>query len=55
MLGVLGHAGLTVVECIEPLWTRDAALASFPGMTDRLYDEAIAGLPLAIVWILRRA
>jgi SAM-dependent methyltransferase len=54
MLGVLQQAGLTVVDCIEPLWSHDAALASFPGMSDRLYEEAIAGLPLAIVWILRR-
>ena len=54
MLGVLRRAGLIVVDCLEPLWTRDAALASFPGMSDRLYEEAIAGLPLAIVWILRR-
>jgi len=54
MLGVLARAGLTVVDCLEPLWTRDAALASFPGMSDRLYEEAIAGLPLAIIWMLRR-
>jgi hypothetical protein len=54
MLDVFRNAGLTVGACLEPTWTRAAALATFPGMSDTLYDEAIAGLPLAIVWILTR-
>ena len=54
MLGVFREAGLTVAACLEPTWTRTAAMASFPGMSDTLYEEAIAGLPLAIVWILTR-
>ena len=47
-------AGLTVAACLEPTWTHAAALATFPGMSDTLYQEAIAGIPLAIVWILTR-
>ena len=54
LLGVFRAAGLTVAACLEPTWTHAAALATFPGMSDTLYEEAIAGLPLAIVWMLTR-
>ena len=54
MLDAAARAGLTVVECVEPTWTLEAAQLSFPGMSAALYAEAIAGLPLAIVWQLAR-
>lgn len=54
LLGVFRNAGLSVAACLEPTWTRAAALGTFPGMSDTLYEEAIAGMPLAIVWILHR-
>jgi ubiquinone/menaquinone biosynthesis C-methylase UbiE len=54
MLAIFRDVGLTVRDCIEAMWTRDAAFASFPGMSDVLYEEAIDGLPLAIVWLLTR-
>jgi SAM-dependent methyltransferase len=54
-LAAFARAGLTVRECAEPRWTLDAARVSFPGITDPLYEEAIAGLPLAIVWQLVRS
>jgi ubiquinone/menaquinone biosynthesis C-methylase UbiE len=53
-LAAFARAGLTVRGCDEPTWTLDAARVSFPGITDRLYEEAIAGLPLSIVWQLAR-
>ncbi len=55
MLEAFSRAGLRVCECREPTWSLDAARVGFPGMGDSLYDEAIAGLPLAIVWRLERA
>lgn len=54
MLAAITAAGLSVVECREPTWTRSVAAAAFPGMSDDLYGDAIAGLPLAIVWKLSR-
>jgi SAM-dependent methyltransferase len=54
VLAAVARAGLTVVGCAEPTWTLEAARLSFPGMSDALYEEAIAGLPLAIVWSLGR-
>ena len=54
MLDAVGRAGLTVLDCAEPTWTLEAAQLSFPGMSVALYEEAIAGLPLAIVWQLAR-
>ena len=54
-LATFARAGLTVRACAEPLWTLDAARVSFPGISDALYEQAIAGLPLAIVWQLARS
>jgi len=54
MLGVFHEAGLRVTACVEPTWTRAAALGTFPGMSATLFEEAIAGIPLAIVWALTR-
>jgi SAM-dependent methyltransferase len=54
MLSAFAQAGLTVRECAEPTWTLEAARVSFPGISDQLYEEAIAGLPIAIVWQLAR-
>ena len=54
MLRALDAADLGVLACDEPAWTRAAATTTFPGMSDALYDEAIAGLPLGIVWHLER-
>jgi ubiquinone/menaquinone biosynthesis C-methylase UbiE len=52
MLEVLASTGLTPLACAEPTWTLKAAELAFPGMSARFYEEAIAGLPLAIVWQL---
>lgn len=52
MLNAFEHASLRVVECAEPTWTFDAAAVAFPGISRTLFDEAIAGLPLAVVWHL---
>jgi len=54
VLEVLASTGLTPLACTEPTWTRAAAQLAFPGMSTRFYEEAIAGLPLAIVWQLAR-
>jgi SAM-dependent methyltransferase len=54
-LDTFARAGLAVQTCDEPRWTLDAARVSFPGISDPLYEEAIAGLPIAIVWQLERA
>lgn len=51
-LDAFARAGLSVRGCREPRWTLEAARVSFPGITEQLYEEAIAGLPLAIVWEL---
>jgi len=55
MLAAFARAGLTVRSCAEPPWTLEAARVGFPGISDALFEEAIAGLPLAIVWQLARA
>ncbi|HEY6318398.1 MAG TPA: class I SAM-dependent methyltransferase [Acidimicrobiia bacterium] len=54
MLSVFQEAGLRVTACVEPTWTQAAALGTFPGMSATLFEEAIAGIPLAIVWVLTR-
>ena len=54
MLRAVDTAGLEVLGCDEPTWTRAGARAAFPDLSDALYDEAIAGLPLGIVWHLAR-
>jgi SAM-dependent methyltransferase len=52
MLHAFDRAHVRVVECAEPTWTFDAAAIAFPGISRALFDEAIAGLPLAVVWHL---
>jgi SAM-dependent methyltransferase len=52
MLNAFERTDMRVVECSEPTWTFDAASIAFPGISRGLFDEAIAGLPLAIVWHL---
>ena len=52
MLAVLADTGLTVLGCAEPAWIPEAATLAFPGMSTPFYKEAIAGLPLAVVWQL---
>lgn len=54
MLCAFAEAGLTVLACAEPSWTLESAQLSFPGMSAKFYEEAIAGLPLAVVWQLTR-
>ena len=43
---------LTVVRCDEPAWTVETAQAQFPFVSDAVARDAIAGLPMALVWEL---
>jgi ubiquinone/menaquinone biosynthesis C-methylase UbiE len=54
VLPLLDRVGLQVIDCAEPTWTFEAAAPAFPGMSPELFHEALAGLPLAVVWNLER-
>lgn len=44
--------GLTVVHCAEPCWDIDSAKAQFPFVSDAVARDAVAGLPMALIWEL---
>jgi ubiquinone/menaquinone biosynthesis C-methylase UbiE len=44
--------GLTVVRCEEPSWTVASAQAQFPFLSEAVARDAIAGLPMALIWEL---
>jgi ubiquinone/menaquinone biosynthesis C-methylase UbiE len=44
--------GLTVVRCEEANWTVATARAQFPFVSEAVARDAIAGLPMALVWEL---
>jgi ubiquinone/menaquinone biosynthesis C-methylase UbiE len=46
--------GLTVVRCAEPCWDTASAKAQFPFVSDALARDAVAGLPMALIWELER-
>jgi hypothetical protein len=43
---------LTVVDCREPAWTIDRARAQFAFIPDAVLQEAVVGLPMALIWEL---
>jgi ubiquinone/menaquinone biosynthesis C-methylase UbiE len=43
---------LTVVDCREPSWSLDHARAQFAFVPDAVLEEAVVGLPMALVWEL---
>ena len=48
------EAGLSVVECVEPLWgDEEIATLGFAGRVPGL-EAALEGVPIAIVWGLER-
>jgi ubiquinone/menaquinone biosynthesis C-methylase UbiE len=46
--------GLTVARCAEPCWDTASAKAQFPFVSDALARDAVAGLPMALIWELER-
>jgi ubiquinone/menaquinone biosynthesis C-methylase UbiE len=46
--------GLTVARCVEPCWTVERAQAQFPFVPDAVARDAIAGLPMALIWELTK-
>ena len=55
-LNAFQQAGLTVAQCIEPLWgDREIATIGFSQKMPDLLDAAIKGLPIAIVWELQKS
>ena len=48
------YHGLTVVRCAEPCWDTASAKAQFPFVSDALARDAVAGLPMALIWELER-
>ena len=55
-LAAFREAGLSVIQCREPLWGREE-LAVFSFTDDRpgLLEAAVEGLPIVIVWELEKA
>lgn len=55
-LNAFQQAGLTVVQCMEPLWgDREIATIGFSQKMPDLLNTAIKGLPIAIVWELQKS
>jgi len=44
---------LTVVDCREPAWDIDRARAQFAFVPDAVLQEAVVGLPMALIWELQ--
>ena len=44
--------GLTVVDCREPAWNIDRARGQFAFVPDGVLQEAVVGLPMALIWEL---
>jgi ubiquinone/menaquinone biosynthesis C-methylase UbiE len=45
--------GLTVLDCVEPCWDFASAKAQFSFVPDAAARDAVAGLPMALIWELR--
>ena len=55
-LNAFQQAGLTVVQCIEPLWEdQEIATIGFSEQMPDLLDTAVKGLPIAIIWELQKS
>lgn len=55
-LNAFQQAGLSVVQCREPLWgDREIATIGFSEQMPDLLDTAVKGLPITIVWELQRS
>src|SRR5579863_9951945 len=46
--------GLTITRCVEPCWTLASAKAQFGFVPDVVAQDAIVGLPMALVWELTK-
>jgi hypothetical protein len=44
--------GLTILDCAEPCWTFATAKAQFAFVPDAVLRDAVAGLPMALIWEL---
>ena len=54
-LAAFREAGLTVVQCREPLWgAAELATLGFAGERPGLLEAAVEGLPIVIVWELEK-
>ena len=54
-LTVFQDAGLSVVQCIEPLWgDQEIATIGFAQQMPDLMEAAVRGLPIVIVWELKK-
>lgn len=45
---------LTVLACAEPAWDTASAKAQFPFVPDAVLRDAVAGLPMALIWELEK-
>ncbi len=55
-LNAFQQAGLSVLQCKEPLWgDREIATIGFSEKMPELLDTAVKGLPIAIVWELQKS
>ena len=46
---------LTVVGCREPCWDNQSAQAQFGFVSDGVLRDAVAGLPMALIWELEKS
>jgi ubiquinone/menaquinone biosynthesis C-methylase UbiE len=44
--------GLTVLDCREPAWNLERARAQFAWVSDEILEDAVVGLPMALIWEL---
>ena len=44
--------GLTVLQCVEPAWHIDLAMAKFGYVDESVVRAAVVGLPMALIWEL---
>ena len=44
--------GLTVLQCAEPSWHLDLAMAKFGYVGESVVRAAVVGLPMALIWEL---
>jgi len=49
------QAGLSVVQCLEPLWgEKEIATFGFADQMPDLVEAAVKGLPIIVVWELEK-
>ena len=54
-VGAFREAGLSVLQCIEPLWgDEEIARIGFAQRMPELADSAVRGVPIVIVWALEK-